>query len=131
MSQENMELARRQVELWNARDFRGLEEMCAPDVVLYGWAEWPESGPWIGRDAAIAQIRRMFENFGEQQVTVESITADGEWVVMRHVWHIRADQSGVAGDLPGSTALRVREGKFVESHWCREHSDALKVAGWE
>lgn len=39
-------------------------------------------------------IRRMFEDFGEQHVTIESISAHGDWVLLRQVWHLRADRAG-------------------------------------
>src|SRR4051794_28846367 len=49
MSQENVEIVRAVDEAWNAGNMGALRELLDPDVILRLPAEWPESGPFVGR----------------------------------------------------------------------------------
>lgn len=126
MSLENMEVVRRLVELWNERDVDAIAELWEPDGALYAW---PESGPWHGRDAVMGEIRSLLENVGAQEVTVECIVAHADWVVVRQLWYVPAHRGGITGDVPSSTAVRLRDGKLVECRFYQEHADACKAAG--
>jgi hypothetical protein len=44
MSEQSLQIARRHVELWNGPDLDDIEKVWAPDAILYGWDDWPESG---------------------------------------------------------------------------------------
>jgi ketosteroid isomerase-like protein len=45
MSQENVEIVRRQFEAWNAGDMDAFRELCDPEVVMHHVKDWPEPGP--------------------------------------------------------------------------------------
>jgi ketosteroid isomerase-like protein len=45
MSQENIEVMRTYLKLWNARDMEGVRELYDPDAVMEVAPDWPEPGP--------------------------------------------------------------------------------------
>ena len=56
MSQENVEVARRAYEAWNVGDVDALRETHDPDVIARYPEDWPESGPFVGREAVVRQL---------------------------------------------------------------------------
>lgn len=56
MPQQNVEVAREAIEAWNAGDMGRLRELYDPDAVMrYAVSDWPEPGPFLGRDAIMRQ----------------------------------------------------------------------------
>ena len=58
MSQENVEVVRAGFEAWNAGDMDAFREMHDPDVILRTVEDWPEPGPYVGREA----VMRLWSN---------------------------------------------------------------------
>ena len=52
MSQENVEIGRALFELWNAADMDAFRELYDPDAIVRTVEDWPEPGPYVGREAA-------------------------------------------------------------------------------
>ena len=66
MSQENVEIARSFYVAFNAGDMEAVREMLDPDVAVGRELEgWPETGPFVGRDAVMRQWERTREPFGD------------------------------------------------------------------
>ena len=87
-TEENKELCRRCVSLWNERDSQGAGELYAEDYAYHG-----PPGELKGRDA-IKQLWAMFlEGFPDMHSTVDHLVAEGDRVVMR--WTIRGTHTGV------------------------------------
>ena len=59
MSQENVEVIRAFFEAWNAGDMDAVREMHDPDVSLRTVENWPESGPYVGREAVMRFYERI------------------------------------------------------------------------
>ena len=60
---------------------------------------WPEPGPFVGRDAALAEVERLIE-WGEIRFTDIDVVADeGDWVVVAYRWHVRGAGSGIETHL--------------------------------
>ena len=97
MDQENVELVRRLVDRINARDLAGVGALYDEEAVVFmGVGEgWPESGVYEGRDAILAVVGRIQEDFAEQEVVVEETEARG----------VRSHQ---AGKRSSSSASRRR-----------------------
>jgi ketosteroid isomerase-like protein len=129
MSQENVEIVRHFIGLWNAGDLDGFADLWDSNAVFRAVEGWPEPGPWCGRDAIMGQWRRMREDFGEQTVVIEKITAHTDWVLVRQTWRARGDRSGIETELSNSAALRLRGGKVVEIRFYWDHAEALKAVG--
>jgi ketosteroid isomerase-like protein len=59
MSQENVEMVRTYLKLWNAGDMEGVRELYDPDAVMEAMPDWPEPGPFIGRDAVMQELNHV------------------------------------------------------------------------
>ena len=61
MSQENVDFVRWSFDVWNAGDMDAYGELLDPDIVSQPPPEWPEPGPYRGREAVLrefVQVRR-------------------------------------------------------------------------
>jgi ketosteroid isomerase-like protein len=67
MSQENVKLVRAGFEAWNTGDMDALRELYDPAVVLRNPEGWPESGPFVGREAVMRQRELQRENLGRRR----------------------------------------------------------------
>jgi ketosteroid isomerase-like protein len=130
MSQEqNLARVRRAVDIWNSGDLTRLTEVYAPDIVVHPPAGWPEPGPFTGVDAAVRELQRLAEDFGENHLDASGLEDRGDVVLARFRWLVRADHSGIEGEFRISAILRFREGKIVELRYYREDAEALEAIG--
>ena len=63
MSQENVEVAKASFEAWNAGDMDALRELYHPDVIARPPEDWPEPGPFVGREAVMRQWEQLRETW--------------------------------------------------------------------
>jgi ketosteroid isomerase-like protein len=131
MSRENVELVLEYLRRAEANDVEGVAALMHPEITGTAVSGWPEPGPFVGRDANLAEYRRLTD-WGENRFTDIDVVADeGDWVVVAFRWHVRAAGSGIATQLDVTTAVRVKEGRVIEWHnrWTRD--EALEAAGLE
>jgi ketosteroid isomerase-like protein len=129
MSHENVELVLETLRLAEAKDVEGYAALIHPEITATAASGWPEPGPFVGRDAALAELKRLTD-WGEIRFTDIDVVADqGDWVVVAYRWHMRGAGSGIATHFDVAAAARVKEGRIIEWHnrWSRE--EALEVAG--
>jgi ketosteroid isomerase-like protein len=129
MSQENVEIVLEFLRLAEAVDVEGAAALMHPEITGTAAPGWPEQGPFEGRDAALAEIKRLTD-WGENRITDIDLVADeGDWVVVAYRWHVRGAGSGIATELDVAAAVRVKEGRIIEWHnrWSRD--EALEAAG--
>lgn len=130
MTLTNRELVARLYEMWNAGQAdAAFRDHWADDAVLHFPDEFPESGPWVGREAIIAEFHRLREDFGRQHLTVSDVVEHGDWVVTRTVWHVRGDHSGIEGEFALGVAFRLSGSRVAEARYFWEYADALGAAG--
>jgi ketosteroid isomerase-like protein len=127
--EENLALARRVVERWNAGDLDGYVELHHDDVVMVTTPEWPEQGPWKGREQLRARAEEWRGAWERIAVSLEDTRAKGDTVVIRGSWRTRGRASGAAPSLDFSLVLTSRDGKIERAEFFREHEDALRAAG--
>jgi ketosteroid isomerase-like protein len=129
MSQENVELVRRAYELAKQQGLEAQVDVYSADAVAYGPERWPEAGPWRGPAPIRDQLRRLQEDFEEQELVLEEVTDYGEWVLVRDLWRVRGSRSGIAGEFRNSIALRIHNGEVAEVRFYANHAEALKAVG--
>ena len=129
MSQENVDVVREGFRRFEAGDVESLAELYAPDAIVFAPEGWPEVGPFVGREAVMAQFTRLMEDWTDNRPVWLDATAAGEWVVVRFDWHVRGAESGLAGRLGISGAYRIADGKIAEVHFTWDYAQALEAAG--
>jgi ketosteroid isomerase-like protein len=130
MSQENVEVVLEGFPLFEAEDFDGLTRLWHPDGRVTAQEDWPEPGPFEGRDAVIEQFRRLASDMGKHRFREVEVLAEGDnWVVVGFVWDVQGSSSGAAIASKMGASYRVQEGRIIEAHFRWTHEEALDVAG--
>jgi ketosteroid isomerase-like protein len=128
MSQENVDLVLESFRL-DPNDVEARAAFMHPEITATAVPGWPEPGPFVGRAAVLAEATRLTD-WGENRLTDIDVVADeGDWVVVAYRWHVRGAGSGISTHFDVVTAIRVKEGRFIEWHnrWTRD--EALGAAG--
>jgi glutamate formiminotransferase/glutamate formiminotransferase/formiminotetrahydrofolate cyclodeaminase len=128
VANEAVELVRRSIELWRARDRDALLELFAPEAELdLRQLELPDTGIVRG----VAPLRRwmanLFEHFPDFAFEVEEVVPVGEWVVARGSMTGSALLSGIELTQRYSEAVLVRDGRIVRDVF---FSDRDAAARW-
>jgi ketosteroid isomerase-like protein len=129
MSAENVAVARRAFRAWNAGDMDALREIYYPRAVMRYHGDWPEPGPFSGRDAIMRQFERMREALDDRDslVVLGDILHAADRVVIRFAW--RGEGYGPAMDFEVTVVYTIRDGRVLEAEFFPDHTDALDAAG--
>jgi ketosteroid isomerase-like protein len=133
MSQENVEIVRRNLEAFERRDF---------DLALEGWdpgGEWipamagaVEGEVYRGRLALRRYFDELFESFSEVRLEDRELRDLDDRVLALYRLRVRGQDSGVAIDQPGGTVYKLRDRMIVHGHSYLSRQQALEAAGlWE
>ena len=126
MSEENVELVRKDLEYWNRGDIDAFVGLWDDAVVLRAAEGWPERVHG-GKDA----VRSFYEGFADtvgRDSVIEDLVDAGEVVVTRMRAHMTGLQSGLEGDLRFSQVTTFRNGKVVRAEFFWDHQEALEAA---
>ncbi len=129
MSQENVEVVRRWIELFNQRDIGGLVGLTEPGFEMKsllvafesderGYAEFPHAY-FEQIDDAYEQFQSLPEDFIDAGAAVLVVT-DVEW---------RGRRSGAHGRTPLVAAFWLRDGKVYREETFTDRAEALEAVG--
>jgi ketosteroid isomerase-like protein len=135
MSAEDIELARRSIDLWIAGERDAAWALWSEDCVGYPPRDWPEPGPFKGRE----QLREVFNSwnvaFGEDWTThmsVENIRDLGDGrVLLEFGFATSGVESGLPVDQKLAAIFTVRDDELVRADYFMNHEEARKAAGLE
>ena len=128
MSRENVEAVEAAFAAWNAGDMEGVREAYHPEAIVRTPEDWPEPGPFVGRDAVMRQFEQLRGTY--EADTLELITgfkSVGDRVIVRWVWHTAG--RGPDTGLEMTSLYTMRDGKVFEMEYFRDHAAALKAVG--
>src|SRR6476619_5289475 len=87
MSQETVEIVRRAFDVWNAGDMDALRELYDPGIIMRMGENWPEPGPYFGREAVMRQVVQLRETWDSDSFELISDFIDvGDRVAVRFIW---------------------------------------------
>ena len=128
MSQENVEIVRAGIEAWDAGNMDAFLDLLGPDVILRGAEDWPEPGPFVGREAVLRQFDQQRETFDTNALErIGDFIDAGDRVVVRMVW--RGVGHGPEASLELTGVHTLREGKVVLLEYFWDHAKALEAIG--
>jgi ketosteroid isomerase-like protein len=106
----------------------GVRELYDPGAVMVVAPDWPEPGPFVGRDAVMEQlsnVRGAFDSDWLELLTDPRTVEDR--VIVRTGWH--GVGSGPALDMEWSNVFTIRDGRVVKVRYLWDHAEALEAAG--
>jgi ketosteroid isomerase-like protein len=129
MSEENVNTVRALLEAWNAGDMNRVRDMYDPAAIVRGEKlQWPEPGPFVGRDAIMGEFARLREAFDYDAFTVlTDFLSIGDRVVVRVAW--RTLGRGPESMLETTLLYTVRNGRVFGLEFFPDHDEALEAAG--
>ena len=128
MSRENADLVRRLNEAFNAGDMDAWSELLAPSVIWRVMPDWPEQGPFIGRDAVLLQVRQLRESWDSDAVVpVGDLIDAGDQAVLRYIW--RGVGRGPESNMEMTCIYTFREDTIIAFEFFWDHAEALKAVG--
>jgi ketosteroid isomerase-like protein len=128
MSQENVEVVRTYVKVWNAGDMEGVRELYDPDAVMEVAPDWPEPGPFVGRDAVMQQLNQARGAFDSDSAEfLSDLVAVSDRVIARVGWH--GFGRGPQSDMEWTNVFTIRDGRILKAQYFWDHAEALEAAG--
>ena len=128
MSRENVEIVRANLEAWNAGDMDAVRQSLATDVIVKMPDDWPEPGPYVGRDSAMRQADQMREPWDADSVKLIGDFIDfADHVLVRFTWRTAGRGPALNTDVTMVYTLRRRSIFLVEYFW--DHTEALEAVG--
>jgi ketosteroid isomerase-like protein len=127
MSQENVEIVRRMVEVFNSgeADF----SVYHPALVYHPRADEPDPSPHVGREAFERLSLGFLESFSDLEFDVEELIDVGDLVIASTVMHGRGSASGADVTDVYVFVYKLRDGLIVEGWEYRTRDEALKAVG--
>ena len=125
---DNVDLARRLVELWNAGDVDAVVALYTEDAAMIAGPDWPDQAAYHGREGVRANIEGWRSVWDSSRIVAERIEEHGDCVVASGAWVTRGRASGIEGHLPFVILLTVRGGKIAVLEWFTDHDEAVAAA---
>ena len=128
MSRENVEVVKTYFEVWNTADLDALREMYDPEAIMRPLSGWPETGPFVGRDAVMRQWKHMREAFDADTLEpVGDFIEVANHVVVRLIWHGAGRGPEAEWNLTG--VYTIRRSKVIGAEFFWDHAEALEAVG--
>jgi ketosteroid isomerase-like protein len=128
MSQENVEIVKAGFEAWNAGDMDAWASFLAPDVIWRLPQDWPEPGPYAGREAVLRQAQQGREAWNADAAEpISDFIHAADRVVVRFVW--RGQGHGPESNMQLTCVYTVRKGKVIAFEFFWDHAEALEALG--
>jgi ketosteroid isomerase-like protein len=132
MADGNVAVVRRMYERWNDGEVdAALRDHWHDDAVMHFPEGFPDPGPWEGLDEISAHFHRLREDFSQQRAELHDPETHGDWVLIRSVWKVRGDRSGIPGELGSYAAFRVVDGRVAEARYFLDRAEAREAIGAE
>ena len=128
MSQENVEIVKAVDEAWNEGNMGAVRELLDPNLILRLPEDWPEPGPFVGRDAVMRQWEQLRETWdADAMERISDFIDAADHVVTRFIW--RGVGQGPEANVEFTAVFTIRKGKivFLENIW--DHSEVLQAMG--
>jgi ketosteroid isomerase-like protein len=131
MSEKNVEIVRRAIDVFNESGFEGFgtSELVADDIEFHEPPEQPAPRVARGREEVLEMTKEFDSAWAEHQSEAEEIRAlDAERVLLLTTEHFKG-RDGIEVDAPFGAILTLRDGTVVrwQAFWDRQN--ALDAAG--
>src|ERR1700730_15827465 len=126
MSQENVEVVRRQIEAFNRGDLAGALELSDPNVEWWDREDDPDATVHRGHEG-VRRILAEFDELAELCVEPTEFIDAGDYVVVPTRLYGRGRASSAPFEGHQVQVYRLRDGKITELREYREKREALEA----
>jgi ketosteroid isomerase-like protein len=132
VSQENVEIVRRGLVAYNAKDVKAFADLTTSDFEWYpAVAGAVERHSYQGREGIETYFREVSDTWQEVQALTEDVRVLGSRVVVLGRFEGRGRDSGILVDSPQGIIYDLRGGKISRIRAYLDHGEALRAAGLE
>jgi ketosteroid isomerase-like protein len=130
VSEQNVELHRRLIEAYNARDTEAFIALCDPEIEVHSVFAAPGGAVYHGHDGVWKWLRNLHETWGDEfRVEPEAFFDLGDTTLVFSVLHGRGRGSGVDVAMPNAQVARLRDDLIVYMKVYIHREDALRDLG--
>jgi ketosteroid isomerase-like protein len=130
VSQENVAIVQRQLELWNSGELDEAMRYFDADVIVEAPEGWPDGLVTRGVDAWRQQAQRLRDDWDEARIEIDEIRpAGGNQVLARLRYVTSGAQPGLSFDTPMAVVFLLRDQKIARARFFWEFERALEAAG--
>jgi ketosteroid isomerase-like protein len=105
-----------------------VRELYDSDAVMEVGNNWPEPGPFVGRDAVMQQLNRVRAAFDRDSLEfLSDLVAVGDRVIVRTGWH--GSGRGPQSDMEWTVVITIRDGRILNAQYFWDHAEALDAMG--
>jgi ketosteroid isomerase-like protein len=130
VSEQNVELHRRLIEAYNARDTEAFIALCDPQIEVHSVFAAPGGAVYHGHDGVRKWLGELEQTWGDEfRVEPEAFFDLGESTLVYSVLHGRGRQSGVDVAMQNAQVARLGDGLIVYVKVYIHREDALRDMG--
>jgi ketosteroid isomerase-like protein len=130
MSQQNVELVRKLLEVYNERTFVENTDLIDPDVVWdMSRVQLPDADSYTGRSEFRSFVEAWEEGFASEHMEAKEIVDAGDRVVVMVHHRGRGKSSGIEVNQTFAMVWTFRAGRVVRMEMYPTRADALEAAG--
>lgn len=129
MSRENVELAQRAFDLFNARDFAAFFELFDPEVTYQDREDEPDARLYRGLENYRGYVGSWLDMFENLRLEGHDFIGQGDHVIVVAELHGRGRDTGAQVRGSYIFLLRFRDGRIVQGHEYSTTEEALEALG--
>jgi ketosteroid isomerase-like protein len=130
VSQENVEVIKAGIDAWNAGDMDRFRDIYDPNVVLHTVPDWPEPGPFVGREAVMRLFNQVRETWESDAVEpLGELIEIADHVLFTHTY--RGGGRGPDWSIEQTIVYTLRKGRIILQEYFWDQDEALKAVGLE
>jgi ketosteroid isomerase-like protein len=131
MSQENVEIVRRAIEVFNRDGPDAAAAFMDSEIEWHDMPEQPDAGVHHGREGFLEAVEQFTGGFEDFRFLVDEIFDHGDQVITYNRTFGRGESSGATFEQRGACVWTLRNGSIVCVEWLGTRREALKAVGLE
>jgi ketosteroid isomerase-like protein len=129
MSQENVEIVRRFLEVYNRRDFEGITEVIDPSFEFWSRFAGIESVHRASEGYPRSYFKMLDEAYDHFEVVLDEFIDVGAAVLTAGLAEWRGKASGVQGETPVFPTFWLRARRVLRAETFTDRAEALEAVG--